>query len=58
MVTDTTPSGPSTADLQTQIVALQQQVQAIQDELTALVKILVQWPGIDPGILAQLMALG
>ncbi|MDE2105127.1 MAG: hypothetical protein KGL39_48310 [Patescibacteria group bacterium] len=40
------------------ITALAAQVAALQAEVTQLVSILRTWPGIDPGILSQLVALG
>lgn len=59
--TQTDPPPPATttaADpVQAQIAALQAQIDQIRDQLVSLVKILVQWPGIDPGILSQLLAL-
>lgn len=52
------PATTTTADpVQAQIAALQAQIDQIRDQLVSLVKILVQWPGIDPGILSQLLAL-
>lgn len=52
------PPATTTADpVQAQIADLQKQIDQIRDQLVSLVKILVQWPGIDPGILTQLLAL-
>lgn len=52
-----TTTDTTTCDVQCQIADLQSQINAIRSELVQLIQILEQWPGIDPGILAQLMAL-
>lgn len=59
--TDTNPPPPPTttaADpVQAQIADLQKQIDQIRGELVSLIQILERWPGIDPGILSQLLAL-
>lgn len=60
--TDTTPAAApappiTTCDLQCQVDTLSAQVAALKQQFAQLVLILEEWPGIDPGILAQLMSL-
>lgn len=52
-----TVTDPRVDTLQTQVTNLQAAVAAIQTQLTKLIQILEQWPGIDPAILSQLQTL-
>lgn len=59
-VTDTTTTTAAPApvcDVQCQIADLQSQIDSLRGQLGQLVQILETWPGIDPGILSELMAV-
>lgn len=46
-----------TSDIQAQIAGLQAQIDELRAELSQLKTILQTWPGLDPGLLAEILAL-